>query len=69
MRPLLAVLLLLALPALAQPNAATPAPARRHMVAAAHPLAAEAGLEMLRAGGTAMDAAVAIQAGRRGAPA
>ena len=36
-------------------------PARRHMVAAAHPLAAEAGLAVLRDGGNAMDAAVAVQ--------
>jgi gamma-glutamyltranspeptidase/glutathione hydrolase len=34
----------------------------RQAVAAAHPLAAEAGLAMLRAGGTAIDAAVAVQA-------
>ena len=32
------------------------------MVAAAHPLATEAGVEMLEAGGTAIDAAIAIQA-------
>ncbi len=35
--------------------------AERHMVAAAHPLAAEAGLAMLEAGGTPADAAVAVQ--------
>jgi gamma-glutamyltranspeptidase/glutathione hydrolase len=36
--------------------------ARHEMVAAANPLAAEAGLEMLRAGGGAIDAAIAVQA-------
>lgn len=35
--------------------------ATRHMVSAAHPLAAEVGLAVLDAGGTAMDAAVAVQ--------
>ncbi len=35
--------------------------ASRHMVAAAHPLAAEAGREILRAGGSALDAAIATQ--------
>jgi len=35
--------------------------ATRHMVVAAHPLAAEAGREILRAGGSAIDAAIAVQ--------
>lgn len=35
--------------------------AKRHMVVAAHPLAAEAGRVMLRAGGNALDAAIAAQ--------
>lgn len=36
--------------------------ATRHMAAAANPLAAEAGREILRAGGSAVDAAIAMQA-------
>jgi len=62
----------LAVPAFAQPPAASPAEARREasapviaphaMVSAANPLAANAGLTVLRAGGSAIDAAVAVQA-------
>jgi len=63
--PLLLAGLLLAGTALAQttpappPIAAAPAQATRHMVVAPHPLAAEAGREMLREGGSALDAAIA----------
>ncbi len=35
--------------------------AKKHMVVAAHPLAAEAGLAMLRKGGSAVDAGIATQ--------
>ncbi|MHB2166652.1 gamma-glutamyltransferase [Alsobacter sp. R-9] len=66
---------LLAMPAHAQTAApAAPSPeaatgrsvkvrgeATRYMVAAANPLAAEAGREILRAGGSAVDAAIAVQ--------
>jgi gamma-glutamyltranspeptidase/glutathione hydrolase len=59
-------------PAAAQPTQISPegatgraekrlAIARSHMVAAADPIAVEAGLEMLRAGGSAVDAAIAVQ--------
>ena len=50
--------LLIAAPAFAQ---TTETVAKHHMVAAANPHAAEAGLEMLRAGGSAVDAAIATQ--------
>ena len=52
----LLLVLLLATPGMAQE------PARRMMVVAPHPLATEAGLGILRAGGSAVDAAIAIQA-------
>jgi gamma-glutamyltranspeptidase/glutathione hydrolase len=41
---------------------AAPAAAQHAMVAAANPIATEAGLKVLRAGGSAVDAAVAVQA-------
>ena len=36
-------------------------PAQKHMIAAASPYATEAGLEILRQGGSAVDAAIAAQ--------
>ena len=56
----LAFCLLLAAPAAAQPR--PPAGYEHGMVVAANPLAAEAGLKVLKAGGDAVDAAVAVQA-------
>lgn len=38
-----------------------PSTAKSYMISGAHPLAVEAGLELLRAGGSAADAAVAVQ--------
>jgi gamma-glutamyltranspeptidase/glutathione hydrolase len=66
-------LLTLGLAAAAPPTAVAPAPASappsakstvapHAMVAAANPMAVEAGLKVLRAGGSAVDAAVAVQA-------
>ena len=49
-----------ALAFVSQANAETVA--KHHMVAAANPYAAQAGLDMLRAGGSAVDAAIATQA-------
>jgi gamma-glutamyltranspeptidase/glutathione hydrolase len=74
-RPLISLLiaapLLVSAQALEQPEAATTrtakpvglsAPAERLAVTAANPLAVDAGIEMLMAGGSALDAAVAVQA-------
>jgi gamma-glutamyltranspeptidase/glutathione hydrolase len=53
------VLLLVAVSALADAREAVTA--KQYLVAAAHPLAVEAGVEMLAKGGSALDAAVAVQ--------
>jgi gamma-glutamyltranspeptidase/glutathione hydrolase len=53
-----AALLATSLPAMAQ---VTETVAKHHMIAAANPHAAEAGLAMMRAGGSAVDAAIASQ--------
>lgn len=72
--PLTLSLVMFAMPAIAQqaadkvvPEAASGVDAKRlvhaekQMVVAAHPLAAEAGRDILRAGGSAADALVAVQ--------
>lgn len=46
----------------ARPAAIEPVEAKTHMVSAANPYASQAGLDILRAGGTAADAAVAVLA-------
>lgn len=50
-----------AAPVAVKTETAAPELASKHMIAAANPLAAEAGREMLRAGGAAIDAAIAAQ--------
>jgi gamma-glutamyltranspeptidase/glutathione hydrolase len=45
----------------AVPVHAAETPAKHYMVAAANPFAVDAGLQMLRAGGSAVDAAIAVQ--------
>jgi gamma-glutamyltranspeptidase/glutathione hydrolase len=47
--------------AISAPSFAADAPATHYMIAAANPYAAKAGLEMLRSGGSAVDAAIAAQ--------
>ncbi len=59
---LLALLVLLLSGAALSPAHAQGPAAQRHMVVASHPAAAAAGLEILRAGGGAIDAAIAVQA-------
>jgi len=55
------LLLFLLLAAAAHADAREAVSAKRYIVAAAHPLAVEAGVEMLAKGGSAMDAAIAVQ--------
>src|SRR5690242_18229505 len=61
LRVLLVVFLWLAAPALAKPPVAS-ATRQTAAVVAANPLAVDAGAEILRKGGSAVDAAVAVQA-------
>src|SRR6185437_14151618 len=58
----LAAFLALTLPATAPATAqVTETIAHHHMIAAANPYAAQAGLDMMRQGGSAVDAAIATQ--------
>ncbi len=61
---IIALCLLVSLAAQADEQAKHPraVKATTHMISAAHPMAAEAGLSVLESGGTAIDAAVAVQA-------
>ncbi|MBU2088933.1 MAG: gamma-glutamyltransferase, partial [Alphaproteobacteria bacterium] len=62
MRHLLTIFLaLLLLTAAAPAEASSPARAQKFMIATANPMATEAGLKILRAGGSAVDAAIAAQ--------
>ena len=58
LKALCVIALVIALPAQAQ---VTETVAKHHMIAAANPHAAQAGLEIMRAGGSAVDAAIATQ--------
>jgi gamma-glutamyltranspeptidase / glutathione hydrolase len=59
--PIWALAVSVLLSPLAARAAEEPAVAERHMVVAANPHASEAGLRILRAGGSAVDAAIAVQ--------
>jgi gamma-glutamyltranspeptidase/glutathione hydrolase len=59
--PSFLVALLVAASTLCVAQAQAPATAKRYMVAAAHPLAVDAGVKVLERGGSAVDAMVAVQ--------
>jgi hypothetical protein len=68
LKALCIALVVVALPASAPRAQVTETVAKRHMIAAANPHAAKAGLEMMRAGGSAVDAAIATQGHRAPSP-